>query len=144
MKLGTDTHTHTHTHTCTCTRAHTHTHTHTCGNEAGRRHRRVHYARTHTRTHGHTVTHGHTHTGVGMKLGAGIGASPGQNLEQTANKLFQEVQKELDAALSPEDAAFRKQAYEAAMQLRPQEILFELRSAGVDTIGVCVCVCVCV
>jgi hypothetical protein len=76
-----------------------------------------------------------------MKLGAGIGASPGQNLEQTANKLFKEVQNELDAALSPEDAAFRKQAYEAAMQLRPQEILFELRSAGVDTIGVCVCVC---
>ncbi len=77
---------------------------------------------------------------MGIKLGAGIGASPGQNLQQTADKLFKEAQNELDAALSPEDAAFRKQAYEAAMQLRPQEILFELRSAGVDTIGVCVCV----
>jgi len=70
-----------------------------------------------------------------MTLGASRGGNHGQNLKLTADKLFKEVQSELDASLSPEDAAFRKQAYDAAMQMRPQEILFELRSSGVDTTG---------
>ena len=64
-----------------------------------------------------------------MKLGSAT------SLKATADLLQREVESELEAALTPTDKAFREEAYTTAMEMRVQELFFELRSAGIDTAG---------
>ena len=68
-------------------------------------------------------------SGRGMKLGSAT------SLKATADLLQREVESELEAALTPTDKAFREEAYTTAMEMRVQELIFELRSAGIDTAG---------